>query len=52
MRLREKQPAWRSVVALPDFPRYRDLHSETAGSLATAKIEVWWIDQTGAVHRS
>ena len=51
MRLRGKEPAWRSVIALPDFPRYRDLHAETAGSLAAAQIEVWWVDQAGAVHR-
>lgn len=51
MRLRGKEPTWRSVIALPDFPRYRDLHTETAGSLAAAEIEVWWVDQTGAVRR-
>ncbi|ABL81778.1 MULTISPECIES: hypothetical protein [unclassified Nocardioides] len=51
MRLRGKEPTWRSVIAVPDFPRYRDLHAETAGSLAAAQIEVWWVDQTGAVHR-
>lgn len=51
MRLRGKEPEWGSVIALPDFPRYRDLHAETAGSLAAAKIEVWWVDQTGMVHR-
>ena len=51
MRLRGKEPSWRSVIALPDFPRYRDLHSETAGSLAAAEIEVWWIDQKGALQR-
>lgn len=51
MRLRGKEPAWGSVIALPDFPRYRDLHDETAGSLAAAQIEVWWVAQTGAVHR-
>lgn len=50
MRLRGKEPQWRSVIALPDFPRYRDLHAETAGSLSAAKIEVWWVDQEGAVH--
>ena len=47
MRLRGKEPSWGSVIALPDFPRYRDLHAETAGSLA----EVWWVDQAGTVHR-
>lgn len=51
MRLRGKQPAWRSVIALPDFPRYHDLHAETVGSLEAAQIEVWWVDQTGSVHR-
>ena len=50
MRLRNKEPDWRSVIALPDFRRYRDLHAETAESLQVAQIEVWWIDQTGAVH--
>ena len=25
MRLRGKEPEWRSVIALPDFPRYREL---------------------------
>ena len=47
MRLREKQPDWRSVIALPEHPRYRALHSETVGSLAAAQIEVWWIDSEG-----
>ncbi|MER6974547.1 hypothetical protein ACFVDI_04860 [Nocardioides sp. NPDC057767] len=51
MRLRGKEPSWRSVIALPDFPRYRDLHSETVGSLAAAGIEVWWVDQAGALQR-
>lgn len=51
MRLRGKEPTWRSVIALPDFPRYRDLHAETFGSLAAAQIEVWWVDKTGLVHR-
>jgi hypothetical protein len=51
MRLRGKKPAWRSVIVLPDFPRYRDLHAETVGSLAAAQIEVWWVDKKGALHR-
>ena len=49
MRLRTKHPEWRSVIALPDHPRYRTLHTETAGSLAAAAIEVWWVDATGNV---
>ena len=49
MRLRTKHPEWRSVIALPDHPRYRTLHSETAGSLAAAAIDVWWVDTAGGV---
>lgn len=51
MRLRGKEPMWRSVIALPDFPRYRDLHTDTAGSLGAAQIEVWWVDEAGKVQR-
>ena len=40
MRLRGKEPTWRSVIALPDFPRYRDLHAETVNSLTAAQIDV------------
>ena len=50
MRLRSKEPTWRSVIVLPDFPRYRELHSQTIGSLTAAEIEVWWLDQSGALH--
>ena len=52
MRLRGKEPEWSSVIALPDFPRYRDLFSETAGSLSAAAIEVWWVKEDGSVERS
>lgn len=51
MRLRGKEPSWRSVIALPEVPRYRTLHEETAGSLAAAQIEVWWLDAAGTVTR-
>lgn len=51
MRLRIRQPDWRSVIALPDFPRYRALHAETKGSLAAAEIELWWVSQAGDVER-
>ncbi|GAB3488165.1 hypothetical protein [Flexivirga lutea] len=51
MRLRGREPAWSSVIALPNFPRYRDLHAQTAGSLAAAKIEVWWVSEDGEVTR-
>jgi Holliday junction resolvase-like predicted endonuclease len=49
MRLRGKEPDWSSVIALPDFNRYRDLFSETQGSLSAAGISVWWVDEEGAV---
>lgn len=49
MRLRGKHPQWRSVIALPDVARYRDLYAETAGSLSAAQIEVWWVDQAGEI---
>jgi Holliday junction resolvase-like predicted endonuclease len=51
MRLRGKEPTWRSVLALPDFPRYRDLHAETVGSLTAAQIEVWWVHTDGTVSQ-
>lgn len=50
MRLRGKEPTWRSVIALPDFPRYRDLYGETGGSLTAAQIEVWWVSSAGTVE--
>lgn len=50
MRLRGKEPDWLSVMALPDFPRYRDLHAETAGSLTAAQIEIWWVQPDGTVN--
>ena len=43
MRLRGKHPGWRSVIALPRFPRYENLLTETSGSLTAAGIEVWWV---------
>jgi hypothetical protein len=52
MRLRGKEPTWRSVIALPNLARDRDLHTETAASLAAAQIEIWWVDQDGLVHWS
>ena len=50
MRLRGKEPEWLSVIALPDFPRYRELYAETSGSLAAAQIAVMWVSQDGIVH--
>lgn len=50
MRLRGRHPEKRSVVALPDFPRYRSLYLETRASLEAAGIEVWWVASDGTVR--
>jgi Holliday junction resolvase-like predicted endonuclease len=52
MRLRTKRPELRSVMALPDFSRYRDLYAETAASLEASSIEVWWVSSSGALAGS
>jgi Holliday junction resolvase-like predicted endonuclease len=49
MLTRSRRPHARSVIALPDFPRYRDLFKETAGSLQKCSIEVWWVSEDGHV---
>lgn len=49
MRLRTRQPDYLSVVALPDFTRYRRLFEETRGSLGVAGIRVWWVQPNGSV---
>lgn len=50
MRLRTKQSDWRSIIALPDFSRYRTLNDETRSSLDAAGIEVWWVAEDGDVR--
>lgn len=49
MRLRTRHPEHRSVIAIPDFPRYRNLHAETQPSLTACGIEVWWIGEDASV---
>ena len=49
MRQRNREPEWRSVIALPDFPRYRSLYAETTASLDAIGIEVWWVSDDGSV---
>lgn len=49
MLTRSRRPDHASVIALPDFPRYRDLHRETASSLRAAYIGVWWVGHDGTV---
>lgn len=43
---------WRCVIALPDFLRCCDLHSETVTPLAAAQTDVWWVDQAALVRWS
>lgn len=52
MQLRGKEPEWRSVIALPDFPRYRSLYAQTSGSLHAAQIEIWWVSARGTIETS
>lgn len=44
-----RQPECRPVIALPDVPRYRDLHHLTRSSLDACSIEVWWVSADGRV---
>lgn len=50
MRLRTRNPEHLSVIALPDFPRYRTLFVETQSSLEAAGIHVWWVQSSGKVE--
>jgi hypothetical protein len=42
-------PHARPIIALPDFPRYRNLFRETAESLEKCGIELCWVTEEGAV---
>jgi len=46
---RTKMPEARSVVALPEFPRYRALFRDTARQLRKCEIELWWMAVDGTV---
>jgi hypothetical protein len=52
MKLRSKQPDWRSAIALPDFARYRNLYADTAGSLVASGIELYFVTEGGVVLRA
>jgi hypothetical protein len=52
MLTRSRRPHARSVIALPDFPRYRTLFKETAGSLQKCNIEVWWVGENSDVAQA
>jgi hypothetical protein len=49
MLTRSKMSHARSIIALPDFPRYRNLFRETAESLEKCGIELWWVTEEGGV---
>lgn len=50
MRLRTRLPEYLSVIALPDFNRYRTLFAETRSSLDAADIHLWWVHPSGTVE--
>jgi Holliday junction resolvase-like predicted endonuclease len=50
MRLRTRRPEYLSVIALPDFNRYRALFEETRSSLDAAGIHLWWVHSSGTVE--
>ena len=50
-RLRSKQPDMQSVIALPNFPRYRTLFEQTHGSLEASGVQVWWVAPDGQVTK-
>lgn len=50
MLTRSRQPEARSVIALPDFPTYRDLYARTAESLRRCDIDLWWVTEDTAVR--
>ncbi len=49
MIVRNQEPGVRAVIAFPDFPRYRELHRQTAGQLQKCEIELWWVTREGNV---
>lgn len=50
MKLRVAQPSWLSVMAFPDFPKYRRLYAQTSTPLAAAGIEVWLVSVDGTIE--
>jgi len=48
---RSERPDDRSVIALPDVPRYRGLHRRTRPSLDACGISVWWVASHGGVSQ-
>jgi hypothetical protein len=47
---RGEDPAVALVIALPDFPTYRNMAKHTAWLLPAAKASLFWVHQDGTVH--
>src|SRR5574341_1390966 len=47
MMLLDSHPGYESLVALPDYPRYRDLARRTARGRAAAGVHIVFVRQTG-----
>lgn len=52
MRTLGTEPDVHVAIALPEFPRYRDLAREIAGSLARLGIELMWVTESEVRRRS
>lgn len=50
LKLRQAYQSDRVVVAFPDMPRYRTLHSERADPLKRVDIECWLVGESGTVE--
>ena len=50
LRLRGKHAGDRVLTVFPDFPRYRNLADETAATLRVVGIEIWFVEESGAVR--
>ena len=51
MRLKHRNAAATVAVALPDIPRYRKLHEETAESLSKLDVTMLFVGEEGDVER-
>jgi hypothetical protein len=51
MRLQHQNMSATVAVALPDIPRYRALHAETAASLTKLNLTMLFVDEEGDVDR-
>jgi len=49
LRLRDRHPQDRVVIAFPDYARYRNLAAETAATLGAVGVEIWFVAESGEV---